>query len=93
MLYSAERSTDPGDEALLKEAKAEGRVLITKDRDMGAHVFRDDVRHAGVLLIDDLGDAAEEAALLLRVLNECERELEAGAFLRAGERGVRRAQP
>lgn len=93
VLYSAERAVDPGDEALLKEAKDESRVLITKDRDMGALVFRDDVRHAGVLLIDDLGNAAEETALLLRTLDECKGELEAGAFLCAGERGVRRVQP
>lgn len=87
---SAERLTDPGDEALLQEAVADRRVFVTKDHDVGALVFRDDLSHAGVLLIDDLGDAGEETAFLLHAVDQCKAELEAGAFLRATRRGVRR---
>lgn len=68
MLYSAERRIDPGDEALLREATSDKRVLITKDHDIGKLVFRDDVQHAGVFLIDDLGDAYEETGLLVRLM-------------------------
>jgi metal-dependent HD superfamily phosphatase/phosphodiesterase len=57
--------------------------LITKDHDFGALVHRDGHSHAGVLLLDDLGDAAAETALIVKVLaRDAERQL-AGEFLRA----------
>ena len=83
VIYSAERSTDPGDEALLAEAAATGRVLLTKDHDFGALVHRDGRAHAGVLLLDDLGDAAEEARLITATLERDGDRLAVGAFLRA----------
>lgn len=93
LVHSAERPSDPGDAALLQEATSERRIFVTKDHDIGTLVFRDQAKHAGVLLIDDMGDTAEEAALLLRALDELGAELRAGAFFRAGPRGFRRATP
>ena len=84
MVYVAERETDPGDLAILNEAHASGRVLLTKDHDVGALVFRDGVPHAGVLLIDDLGSAQQETKLLSDQLAAREGELSGGAFVRAG---------
>ncbi len=81
--YSAERPSDPGDHALLDEARAAGRVFITKDHDFGVLVHRDGRPHAGVLLLDDLGDAAAETALIERALEAEGPRLAAGAFLRA----------
>lgn len=49
VIYSAERPADPGDDALLAEASATGRVLITKDHDFGALVHRDRRSHAGTV--------------------------------------------
>jgi predicted nuclease of predicted toxin-antitoxin system len=83
VIYSAERSTDPGDEALLSEAVSDGRVFLTKDHDIGALVHRDGRAHAGVLLLDDLGDAAGETTLILTMLEREGARLAAGAFLRA----------
>jgi predicted nuclease of predicted toxin-antitoxin system len=83
VLYSAERPADPGDLALLAEATAAGRALITKDHDFGALVHRDGHSHAGVLLLDDLGDAAAETALIVKVLARDAERLLAGEFLRA----------
>ena len=83
VIYSAERPTDPGDEALLAEAAAAGRVFLTKDHDIGALVYRDGKPHAGVLLLDDLGDPAEEARLIAEMLDRHGDRLAAGAFLRA----------
>lgn len=84
VIYSAERPTDPGDEALLAEAAADGRVFLTKDHDIGALVHRDGQPHAGVLLLDDLGSAADETKLIVDTLNRVGVRLAAGAFLRAG---------
>ena len=35
VVYLGERTADPGDQALLAEAVAEGRVVLTKDHDIG----------------------------------------------------------
>lgn len=82
VIYSAERPADPGDDALLAEALAAARVFITKDHDIGALVHRDGRRHAGVLLLDDLGDAAAETRLIMLALERDGARLAAGAFLR-----------
>lgn len=93
VVYSAERAHDPGDADLLEEAAAEKRIFITKDHDIGALVFRDGAKHAGVLLIDDLGDAHEEAALLRSALSQIEAEAQTHGFYRAGSAGLRRVSP
>ena len=51
--------------ALLAEAVAEGRIVVTKDHDIGVLIRRDLQPHCGVLLLDDLGDAAAETDLIL----------------------------
>ena len=55
---------DPGDAALLKQAAAEGRVLVTLDNDFGELVFVGRARHAGVLRLPDL--AFESRGIWLR---------------------------
>ena len=87
--YAAERASDPGDQALLAEAVGEERVFLTKDHDIGALVHRDMQPHWGVVLLDDLGDAAAETHLILGALSSHRDRLTARAFLRAGEAGVR----
>jgi predicted nuclease of predicted toxin-antitoxin system len=91
VVHVAERTTDPGDEALLAEAVRENRVFLTKDHDIGVLVYRDSRPHRGVLLIDDLGVPATEAALVLAAFSSHGELLAAGAFLRAGSGGVREA--
>jgi len=83
VIYSAERPSGPGDAALLSEAAADRRVFLTKDHDIGALVHRDGQPHAGVLLLDDVGDAAIETALILAALTRDGALLAAGAFLSA----------
>jgi predicted nuclease of predicted toxin-antitoxin system len=92
VVYAGERPADPGDAALLAEAVAEGRVFLRKDHDMGALVHRDSLAHCGVLLMDDLGDAAAESKLVLSVLSSHPDQLTASAFLRAAASGIREAR-
>jgi len=69
VVYLGEREADPGDRALLAEAVAERRIILTKDHDIGVLVHRDLQPHCGVLLLDDLGDAAAESGLILATLS------------------------
>ena len=92
VVYLGERTADPGDDALLAEAVAEGRIILTKDHDIGVLIHRDLQPHRGVLLLDDLGDAAAETGLILAALSSHRDRLEARAFLRAGEAGIRESR-
>ncbi len=91
VVYAAEFAVDPGDVALLAQAVSDNRVFLTKDHDIGVLVYRDLHAHCGVLLVDDLGSAAGESALIVAVLSSHRAELAAGAFLRAGPGGARKA--
>ena len=91
VVYLGERTSDPGDRALLAEAVAEGRIILTKDHDIGMLVHRDREPHCGVLLLDDLGDAAAESGLILATLSTHRDRLVERAFLRAAEGGIREA--
>lgn len=86
LVHIAERGEDPGDEAPLAEAHLEGRVLISKEHDMGRLVFRDALQHSGVILIDD---PRREVRLLMAVIAGEAAALSAGAFLRSSAYGVR----
>ena len=92
VVYLGERPVDPGDHALLAEAVVEGRIILTKDHDIGVLVHRDLQPHCGVLLIDDLGNAAAESGLILATVSSHRDRLAARAFLRAGEAGIREAR-
>ena len=92
VVYLGERTTDPGDQALPAEAVTEGRIILTKDHDIGALVHRDLRPHCGVLLLDDLGDPAAETGLILTTLSSHRERLVARAFLRAGEAGIRESR-
>jgi hypothetical protein len=74
---------------LLEEALLDRRVFVTKDHDIGVLVYGKGAAHAGVLLIDDLGDPVAEAALLRSILLSHAAMLGEGRFLRAGDWGVR----
>lgn len=93
VIWSGERAVDPGDARLLAEAVAEVRVFISKDRDFGKLVFRDNAPHLGLLLIDELHDPGAEADLVVAICRDHGAELAAGGFLRADASGIRGAAP
>jgi predicted nuclease of predicted toxin-antitoxin system len=75
-----ERGPDPGDEVLLAQALAEGRVLVTLDKDFGALVFARGKSHSGVVRLPDV-PAARRIALFEKLLAAHEKDLAAGAVL------------
>ncbi|MFN0013245.1 MAG: DUF5615 family PIN-like protein [Saprospiraceae bacterium] len=51
VLYYAEVEQSTSDIEILKKAEAEGRVLITRDKDFGELAFRDRMPFCGILLL------------------------------------------
>ncbi len=79
-IWIGERADDPGDRAILEEASADSRVIVTIDSDFGALVFRDELARVGVLrLLERPATAMAERARVL--LMQYSKELEAGAFV------------
>lgn len=91
--YLGERPQDPGDAALLREAHETRRIVLTKDHDIGVLVFRDMAPHAGIILLDDLGDPRAEEQRVREALRSHSEELTRGVFLRVTERGIRIGSP
>lgn len=62
-VYDQARGID--DEAVIAMAASERRILVTNDKDFGDKVYRDQLLHAGVVLLrlSDQSPAAEIAAL------------------------------
>jgi predicted nuclease of predicted toxin-antitoxin system len=79
---------DPGDEEILARALAEGRVLVTLDKDFGELVFARRLPHGGVLRLVNF-PARQQARACLHVLSLHGTDLEAGAMVTA-EPGVLR---
>lgn len=94
VVYLGERTADSGDQAVLAEAVAEGRIILTKhrDHDVGVLVHRDQQPHCRALLLDDLRDAAAEFGLIFAILLSHGDRLAARAFLRASEAGIRESR-
>jgi len=89
---AADFAVDPGDENLLAQAVNENPVFPTKDHDIGTLVYRDLRHHCGLLLVDDLGSASAESALILAALSVHVAALTTGAFPRAGPGSIREAK-
>jgi predicted nuclease of predicted toxin-antitoxin system len=83
--------TMPGadDAEVLARAVADGRIIITNDKDFGELIFRSGKAHSGVLLLR-LHDesAANRVRVVQSVLDRCSDRLP-GSFATATEVGVR----
>jgi predicted nuclease of predicted toxin-antitoxin system len=80
--------SDPGDEAILAYAHAEGRILITLDKDFGELAIVFGRPHCGIVRLVNLS-VRRQAAVCLRVLALYGDELQAGAIVTAEEGRVR----
>ena len=58
VLGAGEQGPDPGDAALLRQAVAEGRILVTIDSDFSALVYRFGAPHLGIVRLPDVPSAA-----------------------------------
>ena len=71
---------DPGDRAVLDQAVAAGRILVTIDTDFGTLIFREGVPHTGIIRLPDV-PAGARIALMADVLTRFAGDLEAGALV------------
>ena len=69
VVESRERGADSGDRVLLAWAVAEGRVLITMDKDFGKLIFAEEQPHCGIVRLPDV-PAERRIALMGKVLTD-----------------------
>ena len=74
VVESRERGPDPGDRVLLEWAAAEGRVLVTMDKDFGEFLFVENVSHSGLVRLPDV-PANNRITLMKKVLADHSEEL------------------
>lgn len=92
VIESRERGADPGDRALLEWAAAEGRILVTLDKDFGEFLFVNRSPHSGLVRLPDL-PAAKRIALMERVLTEYTDELSARSVITVRGGRIRISRP
>ena len=80
VIESRERGVDPGDRLLLEWAAAEGRILVTMDKDFGDFIFVEKARHSGMVRLPDVS-AAKRIELMDKILRSRSRELSERAIL------------
>jgi predicted nuclease of predicted toxin-antitoxin system len=80
--WSGDWPSDPGDDEILKRAVAEGRVLVTIDKDFGELVVVQGLVHAGLIRLVGFR-AGDQGATIIRLLATYESELAASAMLTA----------
>jgi predicted nuclease of predicted toxin-antitoxin system len=85
---ATEITPDPGDQALLRWAVNERRILVTIDNDFGLLVFHRKEPHCGIVRLPDL-PAASRIRLMTTIIDRYADELENGAILTVGEKRVR----
>ena len=69
VVKSRERGPDPGDRVLLSWAAAEGRILITMDKDFGELIFAEEQAHCGIVRLPDV-PAERRIALMGKALTD-----------------------
>jgi len=91
VVWSGDWDEDPGDEEILATALAQGRVLITLDKDFGELAVVRRIPHCGILRVAGF-PARRQAGVIEVILNRHGNELEGGAVITA-EPGKIRIRP
>ena len=77
------------DAAVLARAVADGRVLVTLDRDFGRLVFKNSARHVGVIYLRLANESPERIlTVLAEVMEQYEKKL-LGRFVTVSEKRIR----
>jgi predicted nuclease of predicted toxin-antitoxin system len=82
VVWSGNWPVDPGDEEILARALADGRVLVTLDKDFGELAIVRELPHAGILRLVGLA-ARQQAEVTLKVLEVHASHLAEGAIVTA----------
>jgi predicted nuclease of predicted toxin-antitoxin system len=82
VIWAGEWPSDPGDAVILARAHAEGRVLITLDKDFGELAVVSKLPHCGIVRLVSVRPS-RLGPLCVSVLAKYEAELQAGSILTA----------
>jgi predicted nuclease of predicted toxin-antitoxin system len=88
VVCAADWRADPGDVEILARATAEGRILVTLDKDFGELAIVQGLAHAGIVRLADLS-AREQGPVCVRVLAQHGVELATGAIVTVSPGRVR----
>jgi predicted nuclease of predicted toxin-antitoxin system len=77
---AGDSAADPGDPELLAAAAADGRILVTIDKDFGKLVFVTATRHRGLIRLPDR-PGPERITMVKDLLDRHRKDLEAGAVI------------
>jgi predicted nuclease of predicted toxin-antitoxin system len=91
VVWAGDWEEDPGNEEILSRAAAEGRVLVTLDKDFGELAIVRDVSHCGILRLVNFS-ARQQAVTCMRALTLYGEELQRAAIVTA-ELGRFRVRP
>jgi len=86
--WTGHSDQDPGDEAILRIAYEEGRVLVTLDKDFGELAVVYGKPHSGIIRLVGLA-ARQQGVYCAKVLERFEQELVRGAILTVNSDRVR----
>lgn len=89
VVWASEIAPRAADEDVLSAAEADGRVVVTGDKDFGELCFRRRLPSSGVILVRAKDMTAEGRIRLLRSLLATHAEAIPGSFTVVSERGVR----
>ena len=91
VIWTGDWPEDPGDADILARAHAEGRIVVTLDKDFGELAIVRGIPHSGILRLVNIA-ARQQAAVCLHVIGQHGAELQAGAIITA-EPGRLRLRP
>ena len=92
VIWAGDWAEDPGDEEILARAHAEGRVLVTLDKDFGELAIVRGTPHSGILRLVNIA-ARQQAAVCLHAIRQHGSELQAGAIITAEPSRLRLRPP
>ena len=82
VVWAGDWPHDPGDDKIIDQALAEGRILITLDKDFGELAIVRGKAHRGIVRLVNIS-AKQQAGICAQVLARHGKELEAGAIVTA----------
>jgi predicted nuclease of predicted toxin-antitoxin system len=82
VVWAGDWTADPGDDAILAHAHAEGRILVTLDKDFGELAIVYGRPHSGLIRLVNIA-ARRQAEVCLHVLTRYGPELLVGAIVTA----------
>ena len=80
VVWAGDWIEDPGDRQILNRAHAEGRLLVTLDKDFGEIAILEGVHHSGIVRLVDIS-ARQQGPVCVEVLSRYASELSSGSIV------------